>query len=197
MTFLPSNLIGLTCFVTSINYFGGRTPNVWVKKVELLWINSKEQKKKTAYLNYVVPITFPWRDNSTIFIRTYDRGVFEGPCVMLKTAMTSVHSKAPNSPAAISFVLHRRPIISLLWVYRCPPSRCVFVLPQWFHQQPHWANKPRLMRPSVDVQEVMVAADRSFAVSQHRVNYDSSPINSMGKKWAFPPQGCCAPQLRK
>lgn len=166
--------------------------------VWLLWINSKEQKKNPVYLHYVVPITFPWRDNSTIFIRTYDRGVFEGPGVMLKTAMTYVHSKAPNSPAAISFVLHRRPIISLLWVYRSPPSHCVFVLPQWFHQQPHWANKPRLMRPSVDVQEVMVAADRSFAVtSQHRVNYDSSPINSMGIKWAFPPQGCCAPQVRK
>lgn len=67
-----------------------------------------------------------------------------------------------------------------------------------FINSPTGLNKPRLMRPSVDVQEVMVAADRSFAVtSQHRVNYDSSPINSMGIKWAFPPQGCCAPQVRE
>lgn len=44
MTFLPNNLMRLTCFVTSINYFGGRTPNVWVKKVELICGKKKKNQ---------------------------------------------------------------------------------------------------------------------------------------------------------
>lgn len=107
----------------------------------------------------------------------------KGPVMMSKTMMASCHSITPNSPTAFGHSCIDAPLFYSSGSVASQPVVLFWSPSQWFHHQPHWANKPQLMRPSVDVQEVMVAVNRSFALaSQHRVNYDSSSMFSMGIK---------------